>query len=83
MTIITIVTRDRVLTDNEQAIVNQAIKDAWITGNISDTVAESTLRPRVIPQTTIRIWNTTDAANSYVELIKSFTPTIQAEVKEI
>ena len=83
MTIITIVTRDRVLTDNEQAIVNQAIKDAWITGNISDTVAESTLRPRVIPQTTIRIWNTIDAANSYVELIKSFTPTIQAEVKEI
>ena len=83
MTTITIVTRDRVLTDNEQLIVDQAIMAAWTAGNISETVAESTLRPKVIPQTTIRIWNTTDAANSYVELIKSFTPAIQAEVKEI
>jgi hypothetical protein len=73
MTIITIITRDRAWTTEEAERIEVANQDSIAAGTQGPTVAFSA-EATGLPQTTVRIWTTTDAANAYVAMINGFTP---------
>jgi len=72
MTIITIITRDREWTADEQAILNAATANAVSAGTTTGLGAVTS--ETTYPRTTIRIWTTTEAANAYVAVVNGFTP---------
>jgi hypothetical protein len=83
MTIITIITRDRDWTAEEQATLNAATADAVSAGPAAtaDAVSAGTTTglgavtsETTYPRTTIRIWTTVEAANAYVAVVNGFTP---------
>jgi hypothetical protein len=74
-TIITSITKNRAWTDDERNTIIAANDAAVAAGTTNGSSADSTAI-NILPQTTVRIWTTTDAANAYVAMINGFTPPV-------